>query len=58
MTDSQTELFKNVFEAVETVFNTCYGTDPRHTMAATHVANKVVFGTPIPWSLADHFGMR
>lgn len=44
-------------ETVEAAVNTAYGTDPRHGLLAQHVAAAVLDGTPLPWSLASHFGM-
>lgn len=49
-------LWEEVKNEVEGVFNTAYGTDPRHTLAARAVADKIAFGTPVPWSLRKHFG--
>ena len=44
-------------QTVQTAVNTAYGTDPRHHLLAQHVAAAVLDGTPLPWSLAKHFGM-
>lgn len=50
------EAWEDVRETVEKAVNSCYGTDPRHGLLANAVADQIVYGKPIPWGLAKHFG--
>lgn len=55
-THNEEVLWEEVRNTVRDVMNTCYGTDPRHTLAAEAVANKVARGQSVPWGFARHFG--
>lgn len=43
-------------DTTERAVNSAYGTDERHGMLARAVADEIVYGEPIPWKLAEHFG--
>lgn len=43
-------------DTVKNAIDMCYGTDERHGLIATAVADQVVYNKPIPWKLKSYFG--
>lgn len=49
-------LYEKILDVAERGLTSCYGTDPRHKLLAVSIAEEIVLGLPLPWSLARQFG--